>query len=71
WAVCNLDSTVICQQPRLAPYIPAMRQEIARLLQITPAQVNVKATTTEGLGFTGRNEGVAAQAVVLLTSVGS
>lgn len=66
WRVANLDSTLICQRPKLAPYMPAMRLEIARLLQIAPAQVNVKATTTEGLGFTGRNEGVAAEAVVLL-----
>lgn len=66
WGVVNLDSTLICQQPKLAPHIPAMRLEIARLLHSTPAQINIKATTTEGLGFTGRNEGVAAQAVVLL-----
>ncbi len=68
WTVVNLDATVICQKPKLAPYMPAMRQEIARLLKIAPEQVNIKATTTEGLGFTGRNEGVAAQAVVLLTA---
>ncbi|MBF0098913.1 MAG: 2-C-methyl-D-erythritol 2,4-cyclodiphosphate synthase [Magnetococcales bacterium] len=66
WQVVNLDATVICQRPKLAPYRPAMCQEIARILAIPPQQVNIKATTTEGLGFTGRNEGVAAQAVVLL-----
>ncbi|MBF0461471.1 MAG: 2-C-methyl-D-erythritol 2,4-cyclodiphosphate synthase [Magnetococcales bacterium] len=66
WTVGNLDATVICQRPKLAPYMPDMKKEIARILHIAPEQVNVKATTTEGLGFTGRNEGVAAQAVVLL-----
>ncbi|MEO5348511.1 MAG: 2-C-methyl-D-erythritol 2,4-cyclodiphosphate synthase [Magnetococcus sp. YQC-3] len=71
WTVANLDSTVICQRPKLAPYIPAMRREIAQILHITPAQVNIKATTTEGLGFVGRNEGVAAQAIVLLEKNGS
>ncbi len=69
WAVGNLDATVICQRPKLAPHMSAMVQEIARILQISPEQVNIKATTTEGLGFTGRNEGVAAQAVVLLVKV--
>ncbi|MEO5340483.1 MAG: 2-C-methyl-D-erythritol 2,4-cyclodiphosphate synthase [Magnetococcus sp. MYC-9] len=69
WGVANLDATVICERPKLAPYMPAMQQEIARILQIQPTQVNIKATTTEGLGFTGRNEGVAAQAVVLLTPI--
>ncbi|MBF0454806.1 MAG: 2-C-methyl-D-erythritol 2,4-cyclodiphosphate synthase [Magnetococcales bacterium] len=68
WQVVNLDATVICQQPRLAPFIPAMEREIARIIQVDPACVNLKATTTEKLGFTGRGEGVAAQAVVLISS---
>ena len=66
WSVVNVDSTVICQKPKLAPHMPAMKLEISRILEINPDQVNIKATTTEGLGFTGRGEGVAAQAVVLL-----
>lgn len=66
WGILNLDATVICQKPKLRPYMSAMRQEIAGILHITPDQVNIKATTTEGLGFTGRNEGVAAQAIVLI-----
>ncbi|MBF0186215.1 MAG: 2-C-methyl-D-erythritol 2,4-cyclodiphosphate synthase [Magnetococcales bacterium] len=66
WQVINVDATIICQRPKLAPYMPDMCREIARLLDIATPQVNVKATTTEGLGFTGRHEGVAAQAVVLL-----
>lgn len=64
--VINIDSTVIAQKPRLAPYISAMRQNIARVMQIEVEQVNVKATTTEGLGFEGREEGISALAVALL-----
>ncbi|MBF0109633.1 MAG: 2-C-methyl-D-erythritol 2,4-cyclodiphosphate synthase [Magnetococcales bacterium] len=66
WTVLNVDATVICQRPRLVPFMPLMSQTIAGLLGIDSDVVNVKATTTEKLGFTGRNEGVAAQAVVLL-----
>ena len=64
--VGNVDATLIAQAPRMAPHIPAMRERIAADLSVTPDRVNVKATTTERLGFTGRGEGVAAQAVVLL-----
>ncbi|ABK45169.1 2-C-methyl-D-erythritol 2,4-cyclodiphosphate synthase [Magnetococcus marinus MC-1] len=66
WQLINLDATVICQQPKLAPHIPRMETVIAAALGCDVEQVNVKATTTEKLGFTGRNEGVAAQCVVLL-----
>ncbi|MCA0972681.1 bifunctional 2-C-methyl-D-erythritol 4-phosphate cytidylyltransferase/2-C-methyl-D-erythritol 2,4-cyclodiphosphate synthase [Halobacillus litoralis] len=62
----NIDCTVIAQAPKMAPYIEEIRSNIARLLDTDPARINVKATTTEKLGFTGRKEGVAAQAVVLL-----
>lgn len=62
----NADCVVIAQRPKMAPYIDAMRANIARALEAAPSQVNVKATTSEKLGFTGREEGVAAQAVVLL-----
>jgi 2-C-methyl-D-erythritol 2,4-cyclodiphosphate synthase len=65
-AVVNADLTVIGEAPRIAPHREAMRRRIAQLLGVDPAQVNVKATTTEGLGFLGRAEGIAAQAVVLL-----
>jgi 2-C-methyl-D-erythritol 2,4-cyclodiphosphate synthase len=61
-----VDATVIAQAPRLAPHIPAMTQNIAADLEVAPASVNVKATTTESLGFAGRGEGIAAQAVVLI-----
>ena len=66
--VGNVDVTVIAQQPKLAAYIPAMRTNLAADLQVSEEQVNVKATTTEGMGFTGRGEGIAAHAVSLLLS---
>lgn len=62
----NADITVLAQAPRLAPHRDAMRRQIAQLLEIDEQQVNIKATTTEGLGFLGRAEGIAAQAVVML-----
>ena len=64
--VGNADMTVIAEAPKLAPFIPKMRHQIAEVLGVTNEQVNVKATTTEKLGFTGRREGIAAQAVVLI-----
>ena len=64
--IVNVDATVIAQAPRIAPHIPAMTQNIAADLEVAPESVNVKATTTETLGFTGRGEGIAAQAVVLI-----
>ena len=64
----NIDATIIAQAPKLRPYIETMRENIARTLGIAPEQVNVKATTEEGLGFTGSGEGIASQAVCMLTS---
>lgn len=66
--VLNVDSTVIAEAPRLAPWIPEMRRRIAEPLNLPPERVNVKATTNEGLGFTGREEGIAAYAVASLTA---
>ena len=66
YKVANADITVVAQAPKLAPYIDVMCQNISEDLQVGVAQVNVKATTTEYLGFTGRGEGIAAFAVVLL-----
>jgi 2-C-methyl-D-erythritol 2,4-cyclodiphosphate synthase len=66
FGVANADVTVIAQSPRLRPFIDDMRVNIATDLQIDSSQINVKATTTEGLGFSGRAEGIAAFAVVLL-----
>lgn len=66
WKVGNIDSTIIAQRPKLAPYLPQMRENLARMLDISPEQINVKATTEEGMGFTGTGDGMAAQAVALL-----
>ena len=66
YQVVNTDATIVAQQPKLAPHIEAMVITIARALKINPDQVNIKATTTEHLGFTGREEGIAAYTVVLL-----
>jgi 2-C-methyl-D-erythritol 2,4-cyclodiphosphate synthase len=62
----NIDCTIIAQKPKMAPYIDEMRQSIAALLEADIADVNVKATTSEKLGFTGRGEGIAAQTTVLI-----
>lgn len=66
WQVANVDSTVIAQAPRLAAHIPQMVANIAADLGVAASQINVKATTTEKLGFAGREEGIAAHAVVLI-----
>ena len=66
WRVGNMDATIIAQAPKMAPHIPAMCEIIAEDLQIDRDQVNVKATTTEKLGFVGREEGIAVHAVALL-----
>jgi len=66
WVVNNIDSTIIAQQPKMAPFIPAMCNTLAADLNVDVDAINVKATTTEKLGFTGRKEGIAAHAVVLI-----
>jgi 2-C-methyl-D-erythritol 2,4-cyclodiphosphate synthase len=66
YELVNADCTIIAQQPKMAPHIQQMKERIAELLNASPEQINVKATTTEKLGFTGRGEGIASQAVVLL-----
>ena len=66
YRIVNMDATIIAQAPRMAPHIPAMLNNIASDLGLSLGQVNIKATTTEGLGYTGRGEGIAAEAVVLL-----
>ena len=70
WQLGNLDATIIAQQPKMAPHIPAMRENIARVLHAQVEQVNVKATTEEGLGFSGSGEGIAAHAVALMLGRG-
>ncbi len=69
YRVHSVDSTVVAQEPRLAGYMEAMRNNIAHQLGIDTHRVNVKATTTEGLGFEGRGEGISAQAVVLIEEI--
>ena len=69
WRVSNLDATLIAQRPKLAPYIPVMRAAIAQALQLETDDVSVKATTEERLGFTGREEGIAAHAVCLIEKI--
>jgi 2-C-methyl-D-erythritol 2,4-cyclodiphosphate synthase len=67
YRVVNIDATIIAQAPKMAPHIAAMANNIAADLGLSLGQINIKATTTEGLGFTGRAEGIAAQAVALLS----
>lgn len=66
YKLSNVDATVICEAPKLAPYISSMRTALASALSLDPTNVSVKATTSDGMGFTGRGEGVAALATVLL-----
>ena len=68
WRVGNIDATIVAQRPKLAPHLAAMRENIARTLGIPTGDVSVKATTEEHLGFTGKEEGIAAQAVCLILS---
>ena len=66
WTISNIDATIIAERPKLALHIPAMRTHLAEHLHLTTDQVSVKATTTDGLGFTGRREGIACYAVALI-----
>ncbi|RPJ37135.1 MAG: 2-C-methyl-D-erythritol 2,4-cyclodiphosphate synthase, partial [Chloroflexi bacterium] len=70
YAVTNVDATIMAQAPKIAPYRDRMRKNIARILSVGEDSVSIKATTTEGLGFTGRGEGIAAGAVILLYKTG-
>ena len=66
YEIGNVDATVICEAPKINPHVPAMRARLAEVMQVDADRLSIKATTTEKLGFTGRGEGIAAQAVVLL-----
>jgi len=68
WKIANVDSTIVAQAPRVAPYLAQMIANVSSDLGIPPENINIKATTTEKLGFAGREEGIAAHAVVLLES---
>lgn len=69
WRVGNIDATVCAEHPKLNPFIPQMQDTLARLMEVGPEQVSIKATTTEKLGFTGREEGIAALAVALIEKI--
>ena len=69
YQVGNIDATIIAQKPKMAPHIPQMRKNMADALGIPESKINVKATTEEGLGFTGTGEGISSQAICLLTEV--
>ena len=66
WEVCNADITIALQAPKLAPLVPQMRETLAKIMEVEPGRVSVKATTTERLGFVGRGEGCEVWAIVLL-----
>lgn len=66
WSINNIDATIVAEHPKMAPHIPSMRTHLAARLHLTLEQVSVKATTTDGLGFAGRREGIACYAVVLI-----
>ena len=66
WSISNIDVTIVAERPKMAPYIPAMRTHVAEHLHLAKEQVSIKATTTDGLGFAGRREGIACYAVVFI-----
>ena len=69
YAIGNIDATIIAQKPKMAPHIPKMRENIAEALGIKISQLNIKATTEEGLGFTGQGQGISSQAICLLETI--
>lgn len=69
WRVVNVDATVVAEAPKLAPHAPAMARNLAGVLGVDPSRINIKASTSEGLGFTGRGEGIAALVACLLARV--
>lgn len=69
WRIANIDATIIAQRPRLSPHLSDMRATVSRALRLDQAQISIKATSTNGLGFLGRGEGIAAQAVALIESM--
>lgn len=69
YEIGNIDATIIAQKPKMAPHIPQMRKNMANALGILESKINIKATTEEGLGFTGTGEGISSQAICLLTDI--
>ncbi|MDT8428634.1 MAG: 2-C-methyl-D-erythritol 2,4-cyclodiphosphate synthase [Pseudomonadales bacterium] len=70
WQLLNADITILAQAPKMSPHVAAMQERLAHLLCVQPGQVNIKASTTEGMGFVGRGEGIETYAVVLLSAAG-
>jgi 2-C-methyl-D-erythritol 2,4-cyclodiphosphate synthase len=70
YMINNLDATIVAERPKLSPYIPDMKEKLAEVLDVRPDRLNIKATTTEGMGFCGRNEGMEAYSVVTLVKPG-
>ena len=66
WRISNIDATIVAQEPRLAPHLQQMRERLSRALELDPQQVNIKGKSTNGLGFEGRGEGIAAHAIALI-----
>lgn len=66
FAIVNIDTVVICEKPKISPYFSKMKEALGNVLKINPGNINIKATTTEKMGFTGRGEGISAKAVVLV-----
>lgn len=69
YVIGNIDATIIAQRPKMAQHIPAMRENVAKALRISVDQINIKATTEEGLGFTGTGEGISSQAICALLPI--
>ena len=69
YQIINIDATIIAQRPKMAPHIPQMVENVARVLKLEKNQVNIKATTEEGLGFTGTGEGISSQAICALMPI--
>ena len=70
WQAVNLDATIVAERPRLAPYVQSMREKIAESTGLSPLQVNIKCTTSDGLGFPGRGEGIGALAIATVEASG-
>ena len=71
YRINNLDNTIVAEMPKLAPHIPGMKERLSNVLEILPGQINIKATTTEGMGFCGRGEGISAISIVSLVKADS
>ena len=70
WQAVNLDATIVAERPRLAPYVQSMREKIAETTGLSPLQVNIKCTTSDGMGFPGRGEGIGALAIATVEAIG-